>query len=43
MRIFLQRFRRYNLKNDLSILCEKYGSDKGYVNFKKDTPYGWKR
>lgn len=31
-----------NLKNDLSILCEKYGSDKGYVNFKKDTPYGWK-
>jgi hypothetical protein len=31
-----------NSKNDLSILCEKYGSDKGYVDFSKDTPYGWK-
>jgi hypothetical protein len=31
-----------NLKNDLSILCEKYGSDKGYVSFEKDTPYSWK-
>ena len=31
-----------NLKNDLSILCEKHGSDKGYVNFAEDTPYGWK-
>ena len=27
-----------NLKNDLSMLCEKHGSDKGYINFKKDTP-----
>ena len=31
-----------NLKNDLSILCEKHGSDKGYVSFEKDTLYGWK-
>ena len=31
-----------NLKNDLSMLCEKHGSDKGYINFEKDTPYGWK-
>jgi hypothetical protein len=31
-----------NLKNDLSILCEKHGSDKGYVSFEKDTRYGWK-
>jgi hypothetical protein len=31
-----------NLKNDLSMLCEKHGSDKGYINFEKNTPYGWK-
>jgi len=31
-----------NIKNDLSMLCEKHGSDKGYINFEKDTPYGWK-
>ena len=31
-----------NLKTDLSLLCEKYGSDKGYVSFEKETPYGWK-
>jgi hypothetical protein len=31
-----------NLKNNLSILCEKHGSDKGYVSFEKDTPYDWK-
>lgn len=30
------------LKNDLSILCEKYGSDKGYVNLENNTPQGWK-
>jgi hypothetical protein len=30
------------LKNNLSILCEKHGSDKGYVSFEKDTPYGWR-
>ncbi len=31
-----------NFKNDLSVLCEKYGSDKGYSDFNKDTPYSWK-
>lgn len=31
-----------NLKNDLSILCKLHGSDKGYVDFKDVTPYGWK-
>ena len=31
-----------NLQNDLSILCEKHGSDKGYVSFEKDTLYNWK-
>jgi predicted dehydrogenase len=24
------------------MLCEKHGSDKGYINFEKNTPYGWK-
>lgn len=32
----------YNNDNDLSKLCEFYGTDKGYVNFDKKTPYGWK-
>ena len=32
----------YNANNILSKLCEKYGTDKGYVNFKKKTPYGWR-
>lgn len=31
-----------NFKNDLSILCEKHGSDKGCVDFNKGTPYTWK-
>lgn len=31
-----------NSKNNLSSLCEKYGSDKGYLDFKKETPFGWK-
>jgi len=29
-------------KNNLSYLCEFYGSDKGYLDFEKKTPYGWK-
>ena len=29
-------------KNKLSELCEKYGSDKGYLNYDLITPYGWK-
>ena len=32
----------YNTENYLSNLCELYGTDKGYVKFEKDTPYGWK-
>jgi len=31
-----------NNKNIFSELCEKHGSDKGYINFSKKTPYGWK-
>ena len=31
-----------NSKNNLSSLCEKYGSDKGYLDFEKPTPFGWK-
>jgi hypothetical protein len=31
-----------NSKNNLSLLCEKYGSDKGYLDINKSTPYGWK-
>ena len=31
-----------NSKNNLSSLCEKYGSDKGYLDFKKETLFGWK-
>ena len=32
----------YNTKNYLSNLCELHGTDKGYVKFEKETPYGWK-
>lgn len=28
--------------NFLGKLCEKYGSDKGYVDIKRNTPFGWK-
>ena len=28
--------------NEISKLCEIYGSDKGYVDFKKKTPFSWK-
>jgi hypothetical protein len=31
-----------NINNEISKLCEKYGSDKGYVEFDKKTPYAWK-
>ena len=31
----------YDTNNALSKLCEKYGTDKGFVEFKKKTPYGW--
>lgn len=27
-----------NLENDFSKLCEKYGTDKGYIDFKKEIP-----
>ncbi len=29
-------------KNYFSELCDKYGTDKGYLNLDKKTPYGWK-
>jgi len=32
----------YNTNNYLSNLCERHGTDKGYVRFEKDTPYGWR-
>ena len=32
----------YSNKNYFSELCDKYGTDKGYTNFNKKTPYGWK-
>lgn len=32
----------YSTDNYLSKLCEFYGTDKGYLKFEKDTPYGWK-
>ena len=32
----------YNSKNFFSKLCDKYGTDKGYIYFEKKTPYGWK-
>ena len=32
----------YDTNNILSKLCEKYGTDKGYVKFEKETPYGWR-
>ena len=32
----------YNTNNILSKLCEKYGTDKGYVDYEKETPYGWR-
>ncbi len=32
----------YNTDNYLSRLCEKYGTDKGFVNFENETPYKWK-
>jgi hypothetical protein len=31
-----------NNRNILSKLCEKHGSDKGYINFKPKTIWGWK-
>lgn len=31
----------YNTNNYLSELCELYGSDKGFVNIEKKTPYDW--
>ena len=31
-----------NHKDELSRLFEKYGSDKGYIDIKKDKPYNWK-
>jgi hypothetical protein len=31
-----------NTKNKLSELCAKYGSDKGYFDINKKTPYNWK-
>lgn len=30
------------IKNKLSVLCEKYGTDKGFVNFDKKKPFPWK-
>lgn len=32
----------YNNDNLLSKLCELHGTDKGYVDFKKKTTFGWK-
>ncbi|MDC1176906.1 hypothetical protein OAT25_01595 [Candidatus Pelagibacter sp.] len=32
----------YSSNNLFSELCEKYGTDKGFLDFKKKTPYGWK-
>lgn len=32
----------YSNENYLSKLCEYYGTDKGYIEFDKKTPYGWK-
>jgi hypothetical protein len=32
----------YDTNNILSKLCEKHGTDKGYVEFEKETPYGWR-
>ena len=34
-------FNKYE-NNEISSLCEKYGSDKGYLDFEKSTPYSWK-
>jgi len=31
----------YNTNDTLSKLCEKHGTDKGFVEFEKKTPYGW--
>lgn len=31
-----------NNNNILSELCEKYGSDKGYINYHSKKPYGWR-
>ena len=35
-------FFKKNINNEISILCDKYGSDKGYLDFEKPTPFGWK-
>lgn len=32
----------FNKNNILSELCEKYGSDKGYINYHSRKPYNWK-
>ncbi len=32
----------YDTNNILSKLCEKHGTDKGYIEFEKETPYGWR-
>jgi hypothetical protein len=31
----------YNVDNYLSRLCELHGTDKGFVNLNKDTPFSW--
>ena len=33
---------KYPQENNLGKLFEKYGSDKGYINLDKNTPFGWK-
>jgi hypothetical protein len=35
-------FFKKQIDNEISILCDKYGSDKGYLDFEKPTPFGWK-
>lgn len=33
----------FDNKNLISKLCEIHGSDKGYINYNSETPFGWKR
>lgn len=42
MRIGVHIFIIQKKKNPISELCFKYGSDKGYLDFKIETPYFWK-
>ena len=42
MRIEVHIFIIQKKKNPISELCFKYGSDKGYLDFKIETPYFWK-